>query len=120
MLDMAKKDIIPAVTAYVRELTDTALAKQALSADIPTTLETRLVSDLSQKLVCFADKATDLENDLIKAGELMDDMQTYAEFYSDVVFADMQALRAIGDDMETQTSSDYWPYPSYGEIMFGV
>ena len=120
MLDMAKKDIIPAVTAYVRELTDTALAKQALSADIPTTLETRLVSDLSQKLVCFADKATDLENDLIKAGELVDDMQAYAEFYSDVVFADMQALRAIGDDMETQTSSDYWPYPSYGEIMFGV
>jgi glutamine synthetase len=36
------------------------------------------------------------------------------------VFADMQALRAIGDDMETQTASDYWPYPSYGEMLFGV
>ena len=53
MIDMAKKDIIPSVTEYVRELTDTALAKQALSADIPTTLETRLVTDLSRKLVCF-------------------------------------------------------------------
>ena len=120
MLDMAKKDIIPSVTAYVRELTDTALAKQALSEAIPTSLETKLVTDLSQKLVCFSDKATELENDLIKAGELQDDMQAYAEFYNNVVFADMQALRAIGDDMETQTASEYWPYPSYGEMLFGV
>ena len=120
MLDMAKKDIIPSVTAYVKELTDTALAKQALSGEIPVTLETRLVTDLSRKLVCFADKAAELENNLIKAGELQDDMQAYAEFYNRVVFADMNALRAIGDDMETQTSSAYWPYPSYGEMLFGV
>ncbi len=120
MIDMAKKDIIPSVTEYVRELTDTALAKQALSAEIPVSLETKLVTDLSRKLVCFSDKVTELENDLIKAGELSGDMQAYADFYCDVVFADMQALRAIGDDMETQTSSDYWPYPSYGEMLFGV
>ena len=120
MIDMAKKDIIPSVTEYVRELTDTALAKQALSADIPVSLETKLVTDLSRKLVCFSDKVTDLENDLIKAGELSDDMQAYADFFCDVVFADMQALRAIGDDMETQTASEYWPYPSYGEMLFGV
>lgn len=120
MLDMAKKDIIPAVTSYVRELTDTALAKQALSADIPVSLETKLVSDLSRKLVCFADKAEELENDLIKASEFDGDMQAYADFYCNTVFADMQALRAIGDDMETETASDYWPYPSYGEMLFGV
>lgn len=120
MLDMAKKDIIPAVTSYVKELTDTALAKQALSTAIPVTLETNLITDLSQKLVCFADKVADLENDLIKAGELESDMQAYADFYCDTVFADMQALRAIGDDMETETASDYWPYPSYGEMLFGV
>ena len=120
MIDMAKKDIIPSVTEYVRELTDTALAKQALSADIPVSLETKLVTDLSRKLVCFSDKVTDLENDLIKAGELSEDMQAYADFFCDVVFADMQALRAIGDDMETQTASEYWPYPSYGEMLFGV
>ncbi|MBQ5398087.1 MAG: glutamine synthetase III [Ruminococcus sp.] len=120
MIDMAKKDIIPAVTEYVRELTDTALAKRALSEEIPVSLETKLVTDLSQKLVCFADKVSELENDLIKAGELSDDMQAYADFYCNVVFADMQALRAIGDDMETQTASDYWPYPSYGEMLFGV
>ncbi len=120
MIDMAKKDIIPAVTEYVKALTDTALAKQALSSDIPIILEKKLITDLSQKLVCFADKAAELENDLIKAGETTDDLQAHADFYRDVVFADMQALRAIGDDMETQTGSEYWPYPSYGEMLFGV
>ncbi len=120
MLDMAKKDIIPAVTAYVKELTDTALAKKALSADIPVVLETELITDLSQKLVCFSNKITELENDLIKAGEFESDIQEYADFYCDTVFADMQALRAICDDMETETASDYWPYPSYGEMLFGV
>lgn len=120
MLDMAKKDIIPAVTAYVRTLTDTALAKQSLSPDIPTSLERDLVTDLSQKLICFSDKVKELENNLIKAGEYADDMQAYADFYCYTIFADMQALRAIGDDMETQTASEYWPYPSYGEMLFGV
>jgi glutamine synthetase len=120
MIDMAKKDIIPSITEYVKSLTDTALAKQALSTEIPVSLETKLVTDLSRKLVCFADKVSDLENDLIKAAELSGDMQAYADYYCDVVFADMQALRAIGDDMETQTASEYWPYPSYGEMLFGV
>ena len=120
MIDMAKKDIIPSVTSYVRELTDTALAKKALSEDIPTSLETSLITSLSNKLVSFADKVAELENDLIKAGELTADVQAYADYYNDVVFADMQSLRAIGDDMETETSSEYWPYPSYGEMLFGI
>ncbi len=120
MLDMAKKDIIPAVTAYIKTLTDTALAKQSLSPDIPTSLERDLVTDLSQQLVCFSDKIKELENNLIKAGEYADDMQAYADYYRNTIFADMQALRAIGDNMETQTSSEFWPYPSYGEMLFGV
>lgn len=120
MLDMAKKDILPAVSAYVRELTDTALAKKSLSADIPTDVETKLVSDLSQKLVCFSKKIEELENALIAVAEYEDNAQKYAEFYCNEVFAKMQELRAIGDDMETETSSDYWPYPTYGDLLFSV
>ncbi len=120
MLDMAKKDILPAVSAYIRELTDTALAKKSLSADIPTDVETKLVSDLSQKLVCFSKKIEELENALISAAEFEDDAQKYAEFYCNEVFVKMQELRAIGDEMETETSSDYWPYPTYGDLLFSV
>ena len=77
-------------------------------------------SDLSEKLVEFADKLTELENDLEKADGLQKNMQNYADFFKDVILTDMNALREIGDYMETQTGSEYWPYPSYGEMLFGV
>ncbi len=120
MLDMSKKDIIPAVTKYVKKLTDTALAKQSLSPDIPTSLERDLITELSQKLICFSDKIKELEKNLEKAAELSDDMQAYADFFCYTILEDMNALRKIGDDMETETASEYWPYPSYGEMLFGV
>lgn len=120
MIDMAKKKIIPAVTAYVRELTDTALSKKALSDIIPITVEEELITSLSNKLVCFSKKTSELEEAVIKAGEFGSDHLACAKFYRETVFAIMQELRAVGDSMETETASDFWPYPSYGELLFGV
>lgn len=120
MIDMAKKNILPAVSAYVRELTDTALAKKALSDAIPTSVEEELVASLSNKLVCFSKKTAELEEAVIKASEYSSDNLAYATYYRETVFALMQELRAVGDSMETETSSEYWPYPSYGEMLFGV
>ncbi|MGN0557951.1 MAG: glutamine synthetase III [Acutalibacteraceae bacterium] len=119
-LDMAKKDILPAVSAYVRELTDTALAKKSLSAAIPTDVEEELVLKLSKLLSCFAKKIDALEATLIKANEYEDDIQSYASFYHDSVFAAMQELRAVADEMEINTASDYWPMPTYGDLLFSV
>ena len=120
MIDMAKKKIIPAVTAYVKELTDTALAKRALSAVIPITVEEELITSLSNKLVCFSKKTSELEDAVIKAGEFGADHLACAKYYRNTVFALMQELRAVGDSMETETASEFWPYPSYGELLFGV
>ena len=120
MIDMAKKNILPAVTSYVRDLTDTALAKKALSEAIPTSVEEDLITSLSNKLVCFSKKTEELEEAVIKASEYSDDNLKYAKYYREVVFALMQELRAVGDAMETETASEYWPYPSYGELLFGV
>lgn len=120
MIDMAKKNILPAVSSYVRELTDTALAKKALSDAIPTTVEEELVTSLSNKLVCFSKKTSELEEAVIKAAEFDGDNLAQATFFRETVFAIMQELRAVGDSMETETSSEYWPYPSYGEMLFGV
>ena len=120
MIDMAKKNILPAVSAYVRELTDTALAKKALSDAIPTSVEEELVASLSTKLVSFSKKTAELEEAVIKASEYSNDNLAYATYYRETVFALMQELRAVGDSMETETSSEYWPYPSYGEMLFGV
>ncbi len=120
MIDMAKKNILPAVTSYVRDLTDTALAKKALSDAIPTSVEEDLITSLSNKLVCFSKKTVELEEAVIKASDYSDDNLKYAKYYRETVFALMQELRAVGDAMETETASEYWPYPSYGELLFGV
>lgn len=120
MIDMAKKDMIPAVTSYVREFTDTALAKKALSDAIPTSVEEDLITSLSNKLVCFSKKTAELENAVIGASEYEGDVLAYAKYYRESVFSVMTELRAIGDAMETETAADYWPYPSYGEMLYGV
>ena len=120
MIDMAKKDMIPAVASYVRELTDTALAKKALSDAIPTSVEEDLITSLSNKLVCFSKKTAELENAVIGASEYEGDVLAYAKYYRESVFSVMTELRAIGDAMETETAADYWPYPSYGEMLYGV
>lgn len=120
MIDMAKKDMIPAVTSYVRELTDTALAKKALSDAIPTSVEEDLITSLSNKLVCFSKKTAELENAVIGASEYEGDVLAYAKYYRESVFSVMTELRAIGDAMETETAAAYWPYPSYGEMLYGV
>lgn len=119
MLEMAKQDILPAVSSYVKELTDTALAKKALSDTIPTSVEEDLVTTLSNDLVSFVEKIDTLSEDVVKGNDI-EDAQEKANYYHDVVFAAMNELRAVSDEMETITSSDYWPYPTYDELLFGV
>lgn len=119
MLDMAKKDILPAVSSYVRELADTALSKKALSDTIPCDVEIELAEKLSKLLSCFAKKIAALEEALIKAKDV-EGAQELADYYQQVVFAAMSELRAVGDEMEVNVSAEYWPYPSYGDMLFSV
>ena len=120
MIDMARKDITPAVSAFVRELTDTALAKKALSAAIPTSVEENLIMSLSNKLVCFVNKTAELEDAVIKADEYAGDNLAHAAYFRENVFAKMQELRAVGDSMETETAAEYWPFPTYTDLLFSV
>ena len=119
MLDMAKKDILPGVSAYVKELTETANAKKARCADIPCDAEIDLGKKLSSLTVGFSKKIAALEQALLGTKEV-EGVQELADYYKDHVFAAMQELRAVADEMEINTSSKYWPYPSYGQLLFGV
>ena len=119
MLDMAKKDILPSVSAYTRELADTANSKLALGADIPCDVEIELVKKLSNLMNCFYKKIVVVEETLLKA-KTIEDAQELANFYQEEVFAGMQELRAVGDEMEINMSADFWPYPSYGDLLFSV
>ena len=120
MVDMAEKNILPAVLAFVKELTDTALAKKALSPQYSVYAETALIEKLSAESEAFAKKAEELEQAVANAKQYRSDSLALAKYYRNTVFVLMNELRAIGDAMERKSSAQFWPYPSYGEILFGV
>lgn len=120
MLDMAEKNITPAVIKYVNKLSDAAIAKKQLSASYSVYAETKLIEELSSKLECFVKQTAELKEAVNNARNYKNDALEEARYYRETVFAKMEALRAIGDAMESRTSAEYWPYPSYGDILFGV
>ena len=119
MLDMAHKDILPAMSAYSKELADAAIEKKKLSEDIDTTYETETVKALGNLLGNTYSNVRKLEADLYTAKSITSSVEL-ADFYKDFILADMSALRASADEMETMASSEKWPYPSYGDLLFGV
>ncbi len=119
MLDMAHKDILPAMSAYSKELADAALDKKKLSEEIDTTYETETVKSLGNLIRETYSNVKKLESDLYTAKSIASSVEL-ADFYKDFILADMGALRASADEMETMSSSEKWPYPSYGDLLFGV
>ena len=117
MLDMAKKDIFPAVSLYSRELADTALAKKEFVPDC--TYEEETLKSLSA-LASEAYRAMTRLEEVSSNAETKADAKEKADCYRDEVIPAMEALRSCVDELETITSADYWPYPSYGELLFGV
>ena len=119
MLDMAKKDIAPAVMAFIKELAEGVAVKQSILKTLSNYAEVRLLESLSAKLESFVKATGELELAVKNASDYTDNL-SLAKYYRETVFELMNELRNIGDSMEKETSAEYWPYPSYGEILFGV
>ena len=117
MLDMARQDILPAVSAFAKELCDTATAKNALGVEAVYETETAVrVSKLTTEVlteVRALEKASD-------DAEEIADVLTRACAYKDNVLSAMSALRESVDELETLTARKYWPYPNYGDLLFSV
>ena len=120
MVEMAEKNILPSVISFVKELADTAIAKKTLSPAYSVYTETTLIETLSSECEAFAKKTEELKRAVENAVNYRSDSLTLAKYYRNTVFALMNELRETGDSMEKKTSAKYWPYPSYGEILFGV
>ncbi len=120
MIEMAEKNILPSVISFVKELTDTALAKKALSPNYSIYPETTLIETLSSECEAFAKETEELKRAVENASNYRSDCLTLAKYYRNTVFALMNKLRKTGDSIESKTSAKYYPYPSYGEILFGV
>ncbi len=119
MLDMARKDILPAMSDYSKELTEAALKKSELFGDIDCSYEKDVIKSISAMLGAAHRTVKKLEEDLLFSKSITD-AEKLADFYKTTIIDDMRALRISSDEMETIASAEKWPYPSYGELLFGV
>ena len=117
MVDMAKKDILPAAASYVKDLAETANLSKSIGA--PAEFETELVKKLSVLMADMYKKLGVLEDAVVKAHDI-EDVQEAANYYHDKVFTAMGELRATADEIETSVGEKYWPYPTYGQLLFYV
>ncbi|MGN0985331.1 MAG: glutamine synthetase III [Candidatus Enterenecus sp.] len=119
MVDMARKEILPAVEGYGARLASAARAKRAVDPDMPCAYETGLVKKLSG-LADEMDAAADTLEEALAGLERASDITEEACMIRDVVLPDMDSLRAPADRAETLTAAECWPFPTYGELLFGV
>ena len=117
MLDMTRQDILPAVSAFSKELCDTASVKNGLG--IEAVYETETAVKLSKLITAVSSEVAALDKASTEAEELTDNY-TKACVYRDRVLRSMNALRESVDELEMLTAKKYWPYPSYGDLLFSV
>ena len=119
MVDMARKQILPAVEAYVKEVSKTAVAKKQFAPDASCEYEKKTVTKLSLLMEQILDKTETLEDEIMKL-KFISDVKQESYAIRDSILPKMGELRAVADEAETLTADKYWPFPTYGELLFGV
>lgn len=117
MVDMAKKDILPAVGSYTKELSEIACNKKQLGLD--ATLEIKELEKLSALSSDAYDKIEALSA-AIAGAAAVEGVQEAANYQHDTVIPAMEQLRTVADELEVNTAAKYWPFPAYDKLLFGV
>ena len=119
MVDMARKEILPAVEGYTKALAETLAAKKAAVAGLPCKYETATITKLSELSDEIADATADLDGEIAKF-QAIEDVTEAANDIRDVILGKMDALRAVCDEAETITAKEFWPFPTYSDLLFSV
>ena len=119
MSDMARKQILPAVERYAADVADAAASKKTLDAEISCCYEKKLVKKLAA-LIDSIDSRTDALDGVIAKLKTLSDITEQANYIRDEMISRMTQLRAAADEAEVMTAESYWPFPTYGDLMFGV
>ena len=119
MLEMARKQLLPAVNSYMSELANTAASKLAVSENISVRSETKTLTKLSADADAMSD-AVDTLQDAVDAAKALPSESEKAVAFHDNVLPAMDTLRAAADDAETICGEDYWPLPSYSKMLYYV
>ena len=120
MSSMVRHDILPAVSAYVASLAEAVNAKRNVCPNLACTAEVTLIEKLSSLMDEAFQKVEALGTATADSKAKSYNALTAATYYKDVIIPAMEGLRAVVDQMEVDTASDFWPYPSYGDLMFKV
>lgn len=120
MSSMVRHDILPAVSAYVASLAEAVNAKRNVCPNLACTAEVTLIEKLSSLMDEAFQKVEALDTATADSKAESYNALTAATYYKDVIIPAMEGLRAVVDQMEVDTASDFWPYPSYGDLMFKV
>ena len=119
MLEMARKQVLPAVNAYMSEVANTAASKLAVSENLSVRSETKALTRLSADADAMSDAVDELQA-AVNAAKALSDESVKAVAFHDDVLPKMDALRAAADDAETICGEDYWPLPSYSKMLYYV
>ena len=119
MVDMARKEILPAVESYVSDLAAAAAAKKTVDVDLPCGYETKKLRRLSSLVDTIDSRVDALEEKTVRL-DTLHDLTEEAAFIRDEIIPAMSQLRAAADEAETQTAAGCWPFPTYGDLLFGV
>ena len=119
MSDMARKQILPAVEHYAADVADAAASKKTLDAEISCCYEKKLVKKLAA-LIDSIDSRTDALDGVIAKLKTLSDVTEEANYIRDEMISRMTELRAAADEAEVMTAESYWPFPTYGDLLFGV
>ncbi len=115
--DMAKTEILPAAMRFGKDICDIAASKKSLG--IEPVVEMATATKVNDLTAALSEKATQLSDAILKA-QAITEAESMARAYHDDVFALMQSLRAVADELETIVGEEYWPYPTYDELLFNV
>ena len=119
MIDMARKEILPAIESYVKDLSETLVAKTAVLPTVSANYERTLIEKLSVIVEEIDAAANSLESSLIEY-KTITDVTKSAALIRDVILQKMAELRIVADEAETLTAEKYWPFPTYDKLLFSV
>ncbi len=120
MVDMAKRQILPAAIHYAGSLAQSINAMKATGVSVDISAPSEALTELGATITSFRKHIQALEKRLNEVGAMDGDSNVVASFYRDEVFTMMQTLRADGDKLETMVDGEFWPLPTYGDLLFKV
>ena len=120
MLDMAQKEIIPAVNAYLRELSMTVSAMKAALPDWGCVAQEKQLQQIATLCSALYQRVETLNTAVVNTRDHEINIEERAQYYKNNIFTGMQELRAVADELETLVAEDYWPFPTYGDLLFKI